>query len=898
MPCSDSLEDSRAASTPSTAPEATPSSPVVQEPARSVDQRHVPQEADDTRVGVVRLAKDNMKFRLATVVWGERFTELFLRVTVRSLLGKGNIPELAAKYSTIYTIYTTEDSRASIEQSPLFQRLSDVVTVELVVFAPGEIDRKMSSSHWVAWRRAAALARENREIAFFIIPDMLYAAGTLARWAELFEQGFKAVWTSATQVVLETAIADIEARFSADILEPISISKEDVVRLAIRHLHPIIISMFRDSQRGSRHPEVVFCEVPGDGLAMRAIGSHPFCIDPSFFTMSDAFSPIDRFESIAFDESRGVGLEPLLKAPDLYFHIAPVNADRLSNMGSWLDFNCTPSDMLESTHTYRFNVTASGNDAAFRRADAALAFYACQVRITGGIYRAISAMRQAGCGLAAAFAATAHYRGRLRRHWKIRGPVTVLVPEDAGIESFGSGNLDHLLDRGNEKALLETVMRHILPGRVRLAPDEEIRFSITLPVEDKAGPSLRVDTTAKIVSEPIEIDDCTIYVITRPLVPRRVDHGGRSAILPNRWSLHPGRVFDSSPSQPSKSATLARIRATLRWPSLPRRIDVLLRKSLHLAFLVIAAIPGARKPADGLKRALIAGVRNSRALIRQRRARVQQVETKEKRKLVAQIAVAQQPPVGATNPSDSAHGSLGNAATTGDGAHRVDSSATRSAGTVSTALIEKFGDAQSARVVLVVAEVLRFYRAKTLEFTADYPPLHLVETCIREARLVEDKIVDVLREILNVAPGFAEAWYELGDIYVKRGDYGNAIPCFDHCLRSQFSIAIPPGRTGYDELAAFAKASALEAWGCDEAAAETYRKALDFRPSAGLMRVRHANLLQKLGRLREAAFEFDAGMGSDGTALVLPAMSPDFSNVARRLAELFDEPNAKSLRGL
>jgi hypothetical protein len=244
-----------------------------------------------------------MRFRLISTVWGERFTEYFLRFTVRSLLGDGNIPALAAQSSAIYTIYTTEESRDYFKRSPLFQQLEALIPVEFVFFGPDEIDPKNPSSHWIAWRRGAMLAKNNNEIAFFIIADMLYASGTLAYWAGLFEQGYRAVWTSATQVVFETAIVELEAKFPAASSDAISMSREDVMQLGIRHLHPLIISMFRDSRRSSRHPEVVFCEVPGEGLAMRAIGSHPFCVDPNFFTMSDAFSPLDHFEAIAFDDS-------------------------------------------------------------------------------------------------------------------------------------------------------------------------------------------------------------------------------------------------------------------------------------------------------------------------------------------------------------------------------------------------------------------------------------------------------------------------------------------------------------------------------------------------------------------------------------------------------------------
>jgi tetratricopeptide (TPR) repeat protein len=841
-----------------------------------------------------------MKFRLISVVWGERFTNLFLGITVRSLLGDGNITELANRYPATYTIYTTEESKVFFQQSQLFRQLSDTIRVEFVVFARGEIDPKNPSSHWIAWRRGAALAQSNQEIAFFIISDMLYASGTLVRWADLFKQGFKAVWTCATQVVLETAVAELEARFPASAGGAISMPKEAVIELAIRHLHPIIISMFRDSRRGSRHPEVVFCEVPGDGLAVRAIGSHPFCVDPNFFTMSDAFSPLDHFEAIAFDESRGVGLEPMLKAPDLYFRVAPVDADRLSNMGSWLDFFCTPADMLESMHSYRFTVKRPENDVSFRRADAALAFYACQVRITGMIYRTIREMRRAGCRLAAAFASTAHYTGRLRRHWKVRGPVVVFVPEDAAIEAFG---LDYLLEPGNEEALIDAVMTHIVPGQLRFSTGEQIFVAQSRNLRTGTGGSAQLITSAKIVSGPIEIDNCTIYVVDRPLLSRRLVCTLGNSILPLQWTVHPGRLLvqlaepapesppapaeaaAEAPAQPAAAPSTGSILRALHFlvggagHAGHRRasIDWWIRRALRVLYRVAIAIPGAAKPVEWLKWAVIRNVRRVRAQI-QRRLTIAQ------RELVAEVAA--ETSVHPEASSDAAP--LFAQEVAADAATRTtDTDEQLPAARLTAELLDKFHDLQLARVLLVLIDVLRFYRSKSLEFIAEYPPLAAVEACILDTGIDEDKIAAGLREILRDAPEFAEAWYEMGDIHLKRGEYTDAVVCFDRCLLAKFELAVPPGRTGYDVLAAFAKASALEASGRWEAALETYRRATGLTNPPGMMRVTYARLLKKLGKAREAAFEFDAGMESDATAYILPAMPADFSLVKPRLAARF-----------
>jgi tetratricopeptide (TPR) repeat protein len=210
----------------------------------------------------------------------------------------------------------------------------------------------------------------------------------------------------------------------------------------------------------------------------------------------------------------------------------------------------------------------------------------------------------------------------------------------------------------------------------------------------------------------------------------------------------------------------------------------------------------------------------------------------------------------------------------------------------SEASIDAFGDIQSARVLLVLAELMRFYRRKADECSADYPPLEVVEGFIRETGISEERLTAELEELVRRAPGFAEAWYELGDAHLTRKKYSEALACFDRCLSGTLSIAVPRGHTGYDALAAHAKAMVLEARGEDMAAADTYQRAIGLDARAGMVHVAHGRLLRRLGRAREACAAFGAGMESDPRAPWLARVPQDFATMARRLVARFGSPGA------
>lgn len=797
-----------------------------------------------------------MKFRLITTVWGPRFANLFLRVTVRSLLGEGNIDVFRERHEAVYSIYTTPETAEELRQSPLFQRLASCVEIDFVLFGAEEIDPKVPSCHWIGWRRGAEIAAKNGEIAFFIIADMLYAANTLLRWVGLFDKGYRAIWTSTTQVVLETAIREVEAKFPPVSLAPISMSNEEVIDLGIRHLHPFIVCMFRDTPRASRHPEVVFAEIPGEGFAQRAIGSHPMCVDPNFFRMSDAFSPLNRFEAIAFEEATGLGLEPLLKVPDLYARRAPIDGDRLSNMGSWLDYNCAPSDLIESMRTYRFSKGSRRNDEGFKRARARLGFYACQVRLTGSIYRVVREMRRAECTLAAQITASAHYVGRLRRHWRTRGPISVFVPNDSAMRAWGIDRLSALLRIGNETELARAALEHVFVGRQELEVGDEIR----LPASEvtAATTTIRVVArSARVLAGPIECDDCTIYVIDRVLMPSpSVQERACPTLLPNSWSLHQTRRRLSREEQQEAAAELSA--APREASTTVRTLARSTRSILQTGYRMLRTVPGANRLAERMKWRVVRFFQRLESLYEEQRA-------PGFRKDIAAVFRAASAPAEATG----THGPTQQS-------------------------IEAFRDLQRARATLTVLEVLVFYRSKLLNVLSELPALSLVDSCVRDAGVSERAIEERLERLLDHEPNFAEAWYELGDIRLGNGHYAEAIRCFDRCLDTKQGILVPPGRTRCDALAAAAKAVALERSGSLEVAAAAYRRAIGLGNHSGPLRVAYGRLLRRLGTGLEAAAEFEAGMQSDATALVLPPMPPDFSQLARRLVEVFgNDPSGR-----
>lgn len=768
-----------------------------------------------------------MNIRLVTVVWGASFVDIFLRVTVRTLLAEGNMAALAVRHHCKYQIYTTEQDAKTLRSSPHFQELQRIVDTEILTFDHEGFDLSTHATHWHVWRRAYELAKRDREIIFLIIPDAIFAEGTLSRWAELFERGYRAVWTAGPQVVLETGLEEIERRFPQTAAADIRLSVLEIHQMMIRHLHPLIAIMMRDSSRWLPHPEAVLREVPGNGLTMRILGSHPFCFDPNYFSVTDAFSPLDRLEAIAFDQARFICLETMTKYSGAYYRPMRMDDTQLSNLGSWIDWFCAPSDMLKSYFSYRFLGHASTDERAFRRAEQALGVYASQFRITGALYRVARAMKDAGCERAAQFLALAHFDGRLRRRWTIKGPITILAPTDAGLDLLSAERREALLQPGHEEALMDAVFAHIVPGTVELAPGDKIRTGSVAEATTGDGSTATFAAagadalSAMVISGPIRCDSCTIYVIDRHLltkVDRPEPRKAAPGVLPDRWAPPPLRVGVPSPPSAKKTEEPALPRV----PRTPRSILIAVARRLYRPF---ARVPFIQTTVHELH-----------AYYRRKKKEAERPPE----------------PMPIPRPPDD--------------------------------LVGRLADLQAVRVLTIIAEIMRFYQGKVVTVAPELPTLAFAEERVSRVGLSDADILKALYRLVEQSPEFADAWLEIAYIHLDRGEFEEACRCADRCVRGALPLPTPPGKPPVAVLALYVRAKALEGLSRWEEAAQAYQDAFRRGGHPGIVRVHFARLLRRLGRHDEALAHFYDGLKFD--VLSRDLQKVDFEGLPQRLAAL------------
>jgi tetratricopeptide (TPR) repeat protein len=458
-----------------------------------------------------------MKIRLLTVVWGAAYVDRMMRLTVRSLMAPGNLPRLVATHKVVHEVHAPAADIDLIRSRRSFAAWARLVDVRFRPFEVGDIAAGNPMEHWRLWHRGVADARKEDTSIILVAPDQILADGALTRWVWLLDHGYDAVFCTGFQVVMETVCRALDEQFAID--QAIVLTVPELHRLALDHLHPIMIGMLRGSPRCIPHPEWHLRAVTGGGIVQRVLASHAYAFRPSRIKLSDSFCPVEKLDRVAFEPPAFVGAEPLLKQAGYFLRPSRMDDTTLSYYGVWARQFMAPVNLLESKINHLLHIGAASSTPAFQAAQRGADFFVGQLIASRAIVMLVCVLHDKGLELASRWLAAGHLHARMRRRMPLRGPVTVFVPGDDVIDRIPTDEAKRLLsDRG--KSLLTVLRAHTAPGHHRLKPGSRISRLAGGNIATLAGDTYGVaeNGQVRVLQGPFQIDDIEVYEIDDLLV--------------------------------------------------------------------------------------------------------------------------------------------------------------------------------------------------------------------------------------------------------------------------------------------------------------------------------------------------------------------------------------------
>ena len=207
-------------------------------------------------------------------VWGEAYTDLFLKYSLPSQLAAGNIPYLRDNPNARYKIFTTENDMAAMRRDAVFQRLESMIRVVFIPITidPGNKFFSLSDCH------NASIKDADREDAalIFLSPDFILARGCFAYGMRQWASGFNVVYTLTPRLVRKSALEELDAIRGQ---EDIDLPADDLGDIALRHLHPIERGYFYKESLVS-FPIHVYWQVKNEGFIAHCAYLHPLFVNP------------------------------------------------------------------------------------------------------------------------------------------------------------------------------------------------------------------------------------------------------------------------------------------------------------------------------------------------------------------------------------------------------------------------------------------------------------------------------------------------------------------------------------------------------------------------------------------------------------------------------------------
>jgi tetratricopeptide (TPR) repeat protein len=856
-----------------------------------------------------------VRIRLVTGVWGPKYVDTFVRVGLRSLLSKGNIPDLAAAHEVIYTIYTTHRDADSLKQTPAFVRLRERANVSLSLFDPSEIDTTNYGEHGGFWWRAIDLARRNGEVLFFIIPDLLYANGTLMRWAQRFAEGKRAIFTIGPQVVLETIVPELEQRFP-DGEGAYDLDRSQLFDLLGRHLHPLHGAMRHDSRRRPTHPEYDLRLVPGRGMVIREIVSHPFALQPSFYASLKHYGPEDHLDTLAFEPCSTVSVEPLLKRVHGYYRPLPLDETRLSNLAGWWDGFTTAACERESQ--FPFELTRKADDqwqAGRARVVAAGRFYRSQVVAAGKLYRLFVTLRAHGCFRAANILAAAVYAGRLRRRIGVRRRAIVLVPTDKALSGPEGGKVKALLRPGREREFLDLISDHVVLGKDEIGSSRRLKRLIRQPRAQLVGEEQLVTARglpagplldfARSAGEPIGVGPLTVYLVDKIMFrevaeAHAADGRSRSASLWQRSS--PMSMRTLSPHDPRSVGGTFVVTRWARKSIFHRALFYALHIPFVEPFIALLFPVYFKVPIKNRLRpyAIVYRVRDA---VRRMKGRLSAfgLTARGRRSVVsgaarsalrglriarrhAQPCVALAERVLGLIRRDGLRLAMRKIKVRAIGSPSLKETIAQLS--VASSDLERLSQVRHYRAVKAVEAVL-----VDCETTMRVGPFRCVPLVLLRQLLARHKLDGprgskashaLLTKLVDKYPSWAEPWLELAFMYEDEGANAEALHCFERAMRGRRAADLAPSEPHPGAVAAANRGRLLTAMGRSGEARTAFAFAVRRDAGQKVAAVHYADLLRRQGDIDNALVYYGEGMYYQECRWSLPPMPRDIAEVDLR----------------
>jgi len=225
-----------------------------------------------------------MKFDLIIAVWGKTYTDMFLNITLPTMLTQGNLLAFRQSERAVYRIYTSEEDAETIKKSPIYSKLTEAIETEIKSFiTTTQLQQHQYATLTQCQNDAIIHANQNDHTLVFLAPDAIFADGSFESMLKIAATGKRAIMIPGLQVCRTPFLKDFLQEYSKKLGEfSVPIPSRDLVKICLKNLHPESQAFFWESGLFSGHgPAHHYWRINNNSLLGRCFILHPLMVNPS-----------------------------------------------------------------------------------------------------------------------------------------------------------------------------------------------------------------------------------------------------------------------------------------------------------------------------------------------------------------------------------------------------------------------------------------------------------------------------------------------------------------------------------------------------------------------------------------------------------------------------------------
>lgn len=218
-----------------------------------------------------------MNLQIINAVWGEKYINTFLQLSLPTQFSPGNLKTLSSKPN--YIIYTDQLGKAQVLHSPIYKKLKDHTNV---IFRLIEIDKKTCPFDILLQCHSDAIKEANKLSApiVFLAPDCILSINVFSYLEKAVHRKNRLVAICSARMSLEKYKEIIQEKEGSLLTEEVHWTSQDLAKTTINNLHHRGKCLLMGNNKISSHPSQMYWKLDENNLLAKAFHLHPLLIWP------------------------------------------------------------------------------------------------------------------------------------------------------------------------------------------------------------------------------------------------------------------------------------------------------------------------------------------------------------------------------------------------------------------------------------------------------------------------------------------------------------------------------------------------------------------------------------------------------------------------------------------